>query len=317
VATIVQHLKTASLWVRLGRPLFLIGGIVMHLLGVAAAMAVGVPLSIPALILGQVVVTSAQLMTHYANDYFDLRADRANATPTAWSGGSRILPAGLLRPHVALRTALVLAAVALCTAVALALFVQPATLALPLILLSMFLAWAYSAPPFNLHGRGLGQITGTIVVALLTPMVGFYLQAGHLAMLPVWASLPIAGLQFAMLTIVDFPDREGDMTAGKQTMVVRLGLPRAVRLYVLSILAAYALLPVLVLAGALPLPVALGVALTLPLGVWLALQMLTSARQRPERWGELIFWTIACLVLAGALAVAGFLSLAAERSPLV
>ena len=48
-------------------------------------------------------MTAAQLMTHYANDYFDLEADRANRTPTRWSGGSRVLPAGVLPPRVALR----------------------------------------------------------------------------------------------------------------------------------------------------------------------------------------------------------------------
>ena len=47
-------------------------------------------------------MTSFQLMTHYANDYFDLEADRANQTPTTWSGGSRVLPAGELSPRVAL-----------------------------------------------------------------------------------------------------------------------------------------------------------------------------------------------------------------------
>src|SRR5262249_40044203 len=48
---------------------------------------------------GQIAVTSFQLMTHYANDYFDFESDRLNTTATSWSGGSRVLPAGeVLRP---------------------------------------------------------------------------------------------------------------------------------------------------------------------------------------------------------------------------
>jgi len=77
---------------RMGRPHFLIGGLLLHWLGVALALASGAPLRLPALLWGQAAVTAIQLMTHYSNDYFDLAADRANPTPTHWSGGSRVLP---------------------------------------------------------------------------------------------------------------------------------------------------------------------------------------------------------------------------------
>ena len=61
-------------------------------------MAAGAPFDAARFAWGQLVVTATQLMTHYANDYFDLEADRANRTPTRWSGGSRVLPDGVLPP---------------------------------------------------------------------------------------------------------------------------------------------------------------------------------------------------------------------------
>src|SRR3954466_2399733 len=91
---------------RMGRPHFLVGGLLLHWLGVAMALSDGAPLNLPALLWGQAAVTSIQLMTHYSNDYFDLAADLANPTPTHWSGGSRVLPAGWLAPRVALRIAI-------------------------------------------------------------------------------------------------------------------------------------------------------------------------------------------------------------------
>src|SRR5262245_42034772 len=117
---------------RMGRPQFLIGGLLLHWLGVAMALSTGAPLNLPALLWGQVAVTSIQLMTHYCNDYFDLPADLANPTPTHWSGGSRVLPKGLLEPHVALRIAIVLAAVGLAAALVLALVVRTGVWTLPL-----------------------------------------------------------------------------------------------------------------------------------------------------------------------------------------
>jgi 1,4-dihydroxy-2-naphthoate octaprenyltransferase len=76
-------------FVKLGRPLFLGGGFVMYGLGAALAAFAGAHLDWTRYAWGQLAVTATQLMTHYANDYFDLAADRANRTPTRWSGGSR------------------------------------------------------------------------------------------------------------------------------------------------------------------------------------------------------------------------------------
>ncbi len=89
-----RSLRLLVAFVRLGRPQFLVGGFVLYGLGAALAKAGGAPFDRALYAWGQVVVTLTQLMTHYANDYFDLEADRANLTPTRWSGGSRVLPGG-------------------------------------------------------------------------------------------------------------------------------------------------------------------------------------------------------------------------------
>ena len=101
-------------FIRLGRPLFLVGGLVFYGLGAAIAAFAegGRAIDWRRYVWGQVAVTAAHLMTHYCNDYFDFEADRANATPTRWSGGSRVLPAGELPRQAALIAALALALLA-------------------------------------------------------------------------------------------------------------------------------------------------------------------------------------------------------------
>ncbi|MDB4979874.1 MAG: 1,4-dihydroxy-2-naphthoate polyprenyltransferase, partial [Myxococcales bacterium] len=90
-AVTISVLARVRAFVKLGRPLFLGGGFVMYGLGAALAKYAGARLDWHRYAWGQLAVTAIQLMTHYANDYFDLVADRANRTPTAWSGGSRVL----------------------------------------------------------------------------------------------------------------------------------------------------------------------------------------------------------------------------------
>ena len=89
-------------FLRLGRPHFLVGGLLLFALGSLLAAESGAGLDWQRYLCGQGVITAAQWMTHYSNDYFDLDADRANSTPTRWSGGSRVLVSGLIAPRAAL-----------------------------------------------------------------------------------------------------------------------------------------------------------------------------------------------------------------------
>jgi 1,4-dihydroxy-2-naphthoate octaprenyltransferase len=292
---------------RLGRPQFLLGGLLLHWLGVAMALASGATLSVPALLWGQAAVSAIQLMTHYCNDYFDLDADIANLTPTHWSGGSRVLPHGWIAPRTALRLAIGLGALAAGLALLLALTIRPGPLTFLLIVAALLLAWSYSAPPLRLHSRGLGELTAALLVAGLTPLVGFYLQSGRLgpALLGV---LPLCCMQFAMLLAIEFPDAAGDAAAGKRTLVVSLGGAKAARLHAAALLAAYAMLPALAWLG-LPLLPAASIGLGLPITAWQARRALRGVWADPAAWNSLGFWAIALLMGTAAVEIVAFLLL--------
>jgi 1,4-dihydroxy-2-naphthoate octaprenyltransferase len=305
----MSWIRPLTNFVRLGRPLFLAGGFVFHALGVSIALYEGATINLSALLWGQVAITAIQLMTHYSNDYFDLAADRANPTPTRWAGGSRVLADDLLPPRVALIAAVALAAVALLTTLYLGLFVRAAVWAIPLLLLALFLAWEYSAPPLRLHSRGLGEATVAVVVPVLTTLVGYTLQMGRPAWLPLLATLPLACLQAAMILVINIVDAAGDQQVRKRTLVLRLGAAQAVRLYHGLLLTAYGLLPVLVLAG-LPLLAAAAVLLPLPLALWQAWRMARGDWQNQATWDSLAFWSIGLLMGTALLETAAFLWLA-------
>lgn len=287
--------------------MFLVGGFVLHGVGLAMALSAGARLNLATLLWTQVAITAIQLMTHYSNDYFDLEADRANTTPTQWSGGSRVLPEGLLPPVVALVTAVALMLVALAAALVVALALQPAPLTLPLLVLALFLGWSYSSPPLRLHTRRLGEVTAAVLVAGITPLVGYYTQTGRLAWLPLLAAVPLICFQLAMLLAVHLPDVEGDLLVGKRTLVVVLGRAGAARLYMGLLALAYALLPLLALAG-LPWPVALATMMGLPIAAGQVWRMGRGAWADPIAWNSLAFGSIVLLMGTAVLQVIGFLA---------
>jgi 1,4-dihydroxy-2-naphthoate octaprenyltransferase len=295
MAAIKSNFQTVTYFLRLGRPLFLLGGFLLYGLGVTIALYSGVELSLPVLFWGQVAVTATQLMTHYSNDYFDLAADKANPTPTRWSGGSRILAEGYVRPQVALATAVVMGTVALFATVWLAFVLRPGPLTLPLLILAITLTWSYSSPPLHLNRRGLGEVTGAIAITGMTPVVGYYLQAGVLELLPFLAVFPLCCFQFLMLLVVNLPDAAGDATAGKHTLVHFLGTRGSVSLYLAVLLLAYSALPLLVLMG-LPILVAVALLAISPLAIWQGWRMYRGAWADPQLWDSLGFWSIGLLI---------------------
>lgn len=282
---------------RLGRPLFLGSSFVLYALGAAVAVAHGHTTDPVLYLLGQAAVTIFQLMTHYANDYFDYEADQANTTPTRWSGGSRVLVGGELPRGVALGAALVLAAVGLGVTLALAGMERAGPLAPLALVVALVLSWAYSAPPLRLHSSGLGELTVALVVTALVPFCGFYLQAPDLVGVRVLllAVAPLCCLQFAMLLAIEFPDAAGDRAVGKRTLVVRLGAERATRLYVLTVAAAYGSLPVLTAAG-LPKAIALAAVVPSPIALWRITRACAGDFRLPARWESVTFWAVALLM---------------------
>lgn len=260
-------LRPLVAFLRLGRPLFLGGGFLLFALGAALARWAGHAIDLPRYLLGQATVTAFQWMTHYANDYFDYAADRANTTPTQWSGGSRVLANGELPRGVALVAALVLGAIGCVLGTALVTRSPHGALVAATLVAMAVLAWQYSAPPLRLCATGLGELDTAIVVTVLVPLLGFVVQAPDLvgARQVALAIVPLALLQFAMLVAIEFPDAISDAAENKRTLVVRLGTAAAARLWIAITLAAFGWLPIawqlglpgsIALAGMLPLPFA-------------------------------------------------------------
>jgi 1,4-dihydroxy-2-naphthoate octaprenyltransferase len=294
-------------FIKLGRPLFLGGGFILYALGATIAAASGHEVDLERYLLGQAAITAFQLMTHYANDYFDYDADVANATPTKWSGGSRVLPDGLLPRRVALVAAVVLAAIGIAM-----MFVLSAAgtghWTAPTLALVFLLSWEYSAPPLRLCARGLGELDTALVVTVLVPWLGFYVQAPSLDGVALLALtiVPLALLQFAMLLAIEFPDAAGDVATGKRTLVVKLGARPAALLYAAVTAGAFAW-PLAALAFGLPLQVVAAMLVPAPVAMWRIRRLADHAD--PAAYERLTFFAVALLVATSSTSLIGWLTI--------
>ena len=225
------------LWafIKLSRPHFLIGGVLMFALGAAAAGQVD-PLGYA---LGQLMVVAAQVTAHYVNEYADVEPDRAVTRRTLFSGGSGVLVGGQLRPVVAIRAARVASALAIGAAIAL-MFVN-VTAAL-LGLAALMISWSYSLPPLRLLGSGFGELAASGVVAGLVPLIGAFSQGGAITGRLTWSIGVVFLLHLAMMLAFELPDLETDAVAGKRVLAVRMGRTRTRALIALLVLAAAILL---------------------------------------------------------------------------
>jgi 1,4-dihydroxy-2-naphthoate octaprenyltransferase len=288
-------------FVKLGRPKFLLYSWILYTLGVMASAYMGHVPTLRTYLHGQIFVWCLHLMTHYCNEYFDLEADRANPSPTQWTGGSRVLVEGLIDPRVSLSASFVLLFVCL-----LLLPAMPSAAQYPA-LLGLALFWFYTAPPIQLNYRGLGELTVTAVLNGSFPMVGYAMISGEVGVFPWVLLLPAFLIQFVRMTIMNLLDYEGDQRVGKRTLVVKLGPRRIVQMHALVQASAYALIVPAVLWAGMPLWVGLCVAATLPLAVWQVARLYRGAHLDARTANSVPFWASTHISLVVAAAYIGLL----------
>lgn len=209
-------MDTVRSFVRLTRPEFLLGGVVLFWMGTRAAGSV----SLRDYLIGQGLVTSIQLVAQYANEYFDVDADTGHPNRTWFSGGSGVLAAGRLSPVVALHAARVAAAAAL----AFGIFAAAIDWRIGAIgVVALASSWWYSAPPYRLVASGIGEAVVAVVVGGLTPLTGALIAGDVDNRLLISFVVPTMLAVLALLLAVHTPDAASDARAAKRTLPVRLG----------------------------------------------------------------------------------------------
>lgn len=159
-----------------------------------------------------------QIGTNFANDYFDFV--QGADTPER-VGPRRAVAAGLIAPRTMLAAAWLVLGLAF--AVGLLLVRQGGWILLPIGIVSIACAIAYTGGPFPLGYHGLGDVFVFIFFGLVAVGATFYVQAGSVPPDVVSCAAAIGLLAANILVANNYRDMETDVRAGKKTLVVRFG----------------------------------------------------------------------------------------------
>jgi 1,4-dihydroxy-2-naphthoate polyprenyltransferase len=242
----------------------------------------------------------AHLMTHYCNEYFDLDADRANAAPTSWTGGSRVLVMGLLNPVTSLSAAFVLLFAGIFLVA-----VQPSQPARIIASLILALAWFYTAPPLRLNYKALGEVTCASVLYALGPVLAYEVQAGRVSRLLLTCVGVVFVLQILRCLIMNLADIDGDRRAGKHTQAALLSASRVPPVYATGQLMVYGAILVLTITGNLPLPAGIAMLATLLFPAWVSRQLFNGAMRTQRGAGMVTFFASLQMPFMSAAIIVG------------
>jgi 1,4-dihydroxy-2-naphthoate octaprenyltransferase len=202
------------------------------------------------------------------------------AERSPFSGGKRVIVDGLLTRRQTAVVAAVFYAGGIAAGLAIVALREPTVLWIGMI--GIGLAFFYHAPPFSLAYRGLGELAVALAYGPVIAAGTYLVQRGEIGSSVLLASVPVGIAVGAFLWINEFPDARADALAGKRTLVVRLGRPRAARWFSVIVTAPYAAVAALPLFG-LPMTVWIGLA-----GAPLAYQAARRLSATPEDIASII-----------------------------
>ena len=229
------------------RPRTLPAAVAPVLVGTAAAVEASDELRVGAFIAALVGSVFIQIGTNLANDYSDAKR---GADSVDRLGPVRVTASGMVAPRRVLVATWVAFAVAVAAGVYLTAVAGPVILAVGAV--SILAGVLYTGGPRPYGYAGLGEAFVFLFFGLVAVNGSYFVQVERLDWLPFALSVPVGCLATAILVVNNVRDIDTDRRAGKLTLAVRLGRPRARALYTALIVAAFLGLPVALLAAGGP-----------------------------------------------------------------
>jgi len=226
------------------------------------------------------------IATNVANDYYDYKSgnDAANRSATSpFSGGSRMVLDGLVKPGQALAVSLTFAALGSVMGLYLN-HVTEGNVVLVLGVLGLIFVYGYNGLPLQLVNKGLGEIAIFLAWGPLMVLGAYYVQANSfLSLWPFIVAIPSGILTTLVLLINEFADKEADVSTNRKTWVIMFGENTALILYLMLALLCYVVVAVGVLLDRFPLW-----SLLVGITIFMPIQSYTIAKKSLGDWGKFL-----------------------------
>jgi 1,4-dihydroxy-2-naphthoate polyprenyltransferase len=211
-----------SSWLRIVRIKFLLASIISVFLGLSINwwQNTTINLEFAGLTLAGVVALHASV--DLLNDYWDYKRNIDMETKrTKFSGGTGVLPEGLLNPSEVYRAGIILLVIG---ALIGAYFVFERGITIAIILgFAIISIYFYST---RIVDSGLGEVFVAIKGAMIV-LGTYFVQSSQITADPILAGIVSGILSSTVLFVNSFPDHDADKAHGRKTLVILLGKAKA------------------------------------------------------------------------------------------
>ena len=226
-----------SVWLRVIRVRFLLASVIAVLVGLALNWSQNVSIDYFDAILTFAGVMALHASVDLLNDYWDFkRGIDTKTTRTKMSGGTGVLPEGLLKPSTVYRAGVLFLIIGSLIG---SYFVITNGILIAIILgFAILSIYFYST---KIVDSGLGEFFVAVKGSMI--VIGtFFIQSGEINIESILAGIVIGTLSSLVLFIASFPDHDADKSKGRKTLVIVVGKEKASKLFWAFPLISYAVI---------------------------------------------------------------------------
>ena len=237
-----------SVWLRVIRVRFLLASVIAVLVGLALNWSQNGTIAYFDALLTFAGVMALHASVDLLNDYWDFkRGIDTKTTRTKMSGGTGVLPEGLLKPSTVYRAGVIFLIIGSLIG---SYFVITYGILIAIILgFAILSIYFYST---KIVDSGLGEffvgVKGSMIV------IGtFFIQSGEVNFESILAGIVVGTLSSLVLFIASFPDHDADKSKGRKTLVIVIGKEKARKIFWVFPLIVYSVILIGVSVNLFPL----------------------------------------------------------------
>ena len=289
-----------SYWLRAIRVRFLLASVIAVSLGLSLTWWNSGSIDIFQAILTMSGVIALHASVDLLNDYWDFKRGIDTKTKrTSMSGGTGVLPDGLLKPKSVYNAGILFLVIGG--------LIGGYFVLLHGVVIGVILAFAIISIYFystKIVNWGLAEIFVAIKGTLIV-MGTYYIQNSDLTDISIMSGIVVGSLSSLVLFVTSFPDHDADKEKGRRTLVILLGRKNATSIYYIFPIVSYgviigcvimSMIPVFCLISLVAIPVAIN-----------SIKKLKSSISSEEKIIPAMSSTLLFSRLAGTLFVIGFL----------
>jgi len=236
-----------SVWLRVIRVRFLLASVIAVMTGLALNWSLNGSIGYFDALLTFAGVMALHASVDLLNDYWDFkRGIDTKTTRTKMSGGTGVLPEGLLKPSSVYRAGIIFLVIGSLIG---GYFVITYGILIAIILgFAIVSIYFYST---KIVDSGLGEFFVAVKGSMI--VIGtFYIQSGQVNIESILSGIIIGTLSSLVLFIASFPDHDADKSKGRKTLVIAVGKNNARKLFWIFPSIAYGMIIIGVVLNYLP-----------------------------------------------------------------